>query len=74
MPGAMGGMPGMGGMGMGPPMVLNPSYIEQEVFLEVGHALWILLFSWLGGTVAFWLYRTRDNASAAGASGRAPNG
>ena len=73
MPGGM-GMPGMGGMGMGPPMARNPTYIEQEVFTEVGHALWILFLSWLGGTVAFWLVRTRERSSTAGASHRVANG
>ena len=66
------GPPGMGGMGP-PPQTLNPSYVDQETFLEVGHALWILLLSWLGGTVAFCLYRTRENPAAVGASTRATN-
>ena len=71
MPGGAGmGPPGMGGLGMGPPPTLNPSYVDQETFLEVGHALWILLLSWLGGTVAFCLYRTRENPAAVGASTR----
>ena len=73
MPGGMmgpGGFPGMGGMpGMpgaaGPPMMANPSYIDQTVFTEIGHALWTLFLSWLGGTIAFWLYRTRGASSPA---------
>jgi hypothetical protein len=70
MPG-MSGVPGMpGGMGMPPPPALNPSYVDQESFLEVGHALWMLFLSWLGGTVAFCLYRTRENATTAAASTR----
>ena len=82
MPGSMGGaagmpsgggmMPGMGGMG--PPPTLNPSYVDQETFLEVGHALWILFLSWLGGTVAFCLYRTRENSTAVGAPLRGASG
>ena len=71
MPGGM-GMPGMGGMG--PPATLNPSYVDQETFLEVGHALWILFLSWLGGTVAFVLYRTRENPTTVGTSARAAGG
>ena len=71
MPGGM-GMPGMGGMG--PPPTLNPSYVDQETFLEVGHALWILFLSWLGGTVAFCLYRTRESSTTTGASARAAGG
>ena len=68
-PGGMsGGMPsGMSGFGGGPFMGAgqfftgppNPNYIDQEMFTEVGQALWILFFSWLGGTVALGLFRTR---------------
>jgi hypothetical protein len=86
MPGAAGGMPGMmpnaqgAGMGMpgmggmGTPMTLNPSYVDQEVFMEVGHGIWMLFFSWLGGTVALGLYRTREKSSTAGTAARATSG
>jgi hypothetical protein len=63
-----------GGMGMGPPPTLNPSYVDQEAFLEVGHALWILFLSWLGGTIAFCLYRTRETPITAAASTRVASG
>jgi hypothetical protein len=58
----MSGMPyGGGGMaGMGMAMVPNPSYIDITAFTEVGHALWTLLFAWLGGLVAAKLYRTQQ--------------
>jgi hypothetical protein len=64
-PAAGGMMSGMGGMGMG--ATVNPNYIDQKDFLQVGHALWMLLLSWLSGTVAFCLYRTRESSSTAGA-------
>lgn len=62
-PGAGGMAPvGFGGMGMmGPP---NPSYVDQEAFTQVGQALWMLFLSWLGGTVAFLLYRSRERTSS----------
>ncbi|MBC7853879.1 MAG: hypothetical protein IAF94_10615 [Pirellulaceae bacterium] len=53
-----------GGMGFGGPP--NPDYIDQELFAQVGQALWMLFVSWLGGTVAWGLFRTRgksDNAA-----------
>jgi len=68
-PAAGGMMPGMGGMGMG--ATVNPSYIDQKEFTQVGHALWMLLLSWLSGTVAFCLYRTRESSSTGGATTRA---
>ncbi len=71
MPGGM-GMPGMGGMG--PPLTPNAGFVAQEMFTQVGHALWMLFLSWLGGTVAFCLYRTRESSSAAGASPRVTGG
>jgi len=64
-PAAGGMMPGMGGMGMG--ATLNPNYIDPKEFTQVGHALWMLLLSWLSGTVAFCLYRTRESSGAVGA-------
>ena len=75
MPGSGGGMAGsMGGMAMGPPEIPNPSYVESVQFLEVGHAVWQLLLSWLGGTVALWLYRARENSSNAATPNRIVNG
>jgi hypothetical protein len=55
--GGMGGM-GMGG-GFGSSGTPNPNYVDSELFTEVGQALWMLLFSWLGGKVAFGLFRAR---------------
>lgn len=66
----MGGMPsgpgmGMPGMGwMGSPMILNPSYVDQAAFTQVGQALWMLFLSWLGGTVAFLLFRSSERSSS----------
>lgn len=73
--GASGGMPGMaasgmmpgGGMpGMPPAMrpqpISNPNYIDLEAFDQVGHSLWMFFLSWLGGTVMYWLYRTRSTS------------
>ena len=40
----------------------NPNYIDQEVFIQVGQALWMLFLSWLGGTVAFMLFRSRERS------------
>ena len=73
MPGGMGGgqffgggqFGGGGAFFGGPP---NPNYIDLEMFTEVGQALWMLFFSWLGGTVALGLFRTRgtpENAANA---------
>lgn len=70
MPGGTSGFGGMSGFGggpffSGPP---NPNYIDPEMFTEVGQALWMLFFSWLGGTIAFGLFRTRgtpENAANA---------
>jgi hypothetical protein len=64
--GPMGG--GMGGMagGFGAPMNPNPAYLDLESFTSIGHALWTLLISWLGGTAAFWIFSTRDKRPAAG--------
>ena len=64
------GMPGMPGMGA----TLNPSYVDLNEFLQVGHALWMLVLSWLSGTVAFCLYRTRESSGTNGASTRAAGG
>ena len=66
--GAAGGMYGGGPPmmpGMGPPQISNPDYIDGEAFTEVGQALWMFLFSWLGGSLAFGLSRTRDKSNAA---------
>jgi hypothetical protein len=62
MPGGAGvGPPGMGGMGMGPPPTLNPSYVDQEAFMEVG-------------LLAFCLYRTRETPTTVGMSTRPASG
>ena len=53
---------GAGQFFTGPP---NPNYIDQEVFTQVGQALWMLFFSWLGGTVAWGLFRTRGTSENA---------
>ena len=53
---------GMGGMGVALPP--NPSYIDQEAFTQVGQALWLLFLSWLGGTVAFLLFRSRERSNS----------
>ena len=58
-------MPGMGGMAVG---TWNPSYIDPQEFRQVGDALWMLLLSWLSGTVAFCLYRTRESSGTGGAA------
>ena len=42
----------------------NPSYFGQEEFTQVGQALWMLFLSWLGGTVAFLLFRSRERTSS----------
>ena len=74
MAGGVGGMPNMAGSssmmsmmggGMGPPVVPNPDYIDQEAFTDVGQAIWTLFLSWLGGTVMYWLYRTRSTSERA---------
>jgi hypothetical protein len=58
----------MGGKGGGRVRAVpNPTYVDQEAFVEVGQALWMLLFSWLGGRLALGLFRTRstsDNAAS----------
>ncbi len=59
--GGLGGGGGFGGMGMA--ALSNPSYLDITAFTEVGHALWTLLFAWLGGLVAAKLYRTRQPAT-----------
>jgi hypothetical protein len=66
MPSGAGMMPGMGGMGMG--ATLNPSYIDLNEFVKVGHALWMLILSWFSGTVAVWLFRTRGTAERVSAT------
>jgi hypothetical protein len=71
MGGGMGGMPGMsggmgGGMMGGAQMNPNPAYLDHESFTAIGHALWTLFLSWLGGTVAFWIFSTRDKRTAGG--------
>ena len=65
MPG--GGMPGMAmGMGgIGVPMIANPSYVDQTMFINVGHALWLIVLAALGGKLAQWIYRTRPAAQPA---------
>jgi hypothetical protein len=66
MPGPMsgfgGGMPGMGGMPGGPPMIPNPRYVSQTTYLEVSHALWIILLATLGGALSCWFYKTRQQS------------
>jgi len=58
------GMPGgMGGMSVRLPP--NPDYVDSELFTQVGQALWMLFFSWLGGTTARRLYRTRSPPESA---------
>jgi hypothetical protein len=64
MPQGMGGAGMMLGGMMGPPQISNPDYIDPEAFTEVGQALWMFLFSWLGGSLAFGLSRTRDKSNA----------
>jgi len=59
---AVGGMPG-GGMGM--VATLNSSYVDQNEFMKVGNALWMLILSWLSGTIALGLYRTRGTGVTA---------
>jgi hypothetical protein len=63
--GSAGMMSMMLGGGMGPPMMPNPNYIDQEAFTDVGQAIWTLFLSWLGGTVMCWLYRTRSTSERA---------
>jgi hypothetical protein len=61
--GGMPGMPGMSGMpGMpgGPPTPPNPHYVSQTTYLEVSHALWIILLATLGGALSCWFYKTRQ--------------
>jgi hypothetical protein len=41
----------------------NPGYIDPEVFTQVGQALWMFFLSWLGGTIAFLLFRSRERPS-----------
>jgi hypothetical protein len=60
-PSGGGVMSGTGGMGT----TLNPSYIDQNEFTKVGHALWMMILSWLSGTVALGLFRTRDRSDRA---------
>jgi hypothetical protein len=60
--GGMGSSGGMGPGGFGYRGPTNPNYIDPELFLEVGQALWMLLFSWLGGRVALGLFRTRGTS------------
>lgn len=63
--GGIGGLTPTGGMGGGffggTP---NPAYVDFESFTSIGHALWTLLLSWVGGTVAFWVFSTRDKRTA----------
>lgn len=56
---SMGSGMSMGGSAFGVRMPPNPSYVDGELFLEVGQALWMLFFSWLGGRIALALFRTR---------------
>ncbi|MCE9526970.1 MAG: hypothetical protein K8R36_13045 [Planctomycetales bacterium] len=63
MPGMLGGMPG-GGMPAMPGMpgfpVANPRFVNQTIYLEVSHALWIIFLATLGGTLSGWFYKTRQ--------------
>lgn len=67
MPGGSGGIPGMGGgmsgipgMPGGPLPPLNPRFVSQTTYLEVAHALWIILLAALGGALSCWFYKTRQ--------------
>ena len=70
MPGGMpppmsgsGMMPG-GGMGGVIPPTPNPRFVDQKTFTEVGHALWTVLLAFLGGTLAGWLHKSRQQPAA----------
>jgi len=57
-----GGMPAMSGMPGGPVMTFNPRFVSQTTYLEVSHALWIILLATLGGALSCWFYKTRQPA------------
>ena len=69
-----GGMPGMPGGGMPPPMLgsgiippgpnPNPRFIDQNIYTQVGHALWTVLIAALGGALACWLFTTRQRLAS----------
>ncbi|MFN0018344.1 MAG: hypothetical protein ACKVP0_08800 [Pirellulaceae bacterium] len=60
-----GSMPGPtsgfgGGMPAMPAVTLNPRFVTQTAYLEVAHALWIILLATLGGALSAWFYKTRQ--------------
>jgi hypothetical protein len=64
MPGPMSGFSGsmppiFGGSGA-PPATPNPRFVSQTTYLEVSHALWIILLATLGGVLSCWFYKTRQ--------------
>jgi len=54
---------GISAPGNPPGLIPNPKYLDIEAFKGIGHALWTLFLSWLGGTVGYWAYRTRGKPS-----------
>jgi hypothetical protein len=65
-PGATGSGPGgsMPGTWFTPGMpgtvvMANPSYVDQNLFIQIGHAIFAICLAWLGGTVADWRYGKR---------------
>ena len=59
-----GGMPGMPMMGMAG--MSNPSYVDPNLFIQIGHAIFAISLAWLGGTVAHWRYGKRSRKDAQG--------
>lgn len=59
-----GGMPGLPGMpgGMPPMGTYNPRFVDQNVYVEVGHALWTVVIGVCGGLLSSWLHRSRERA------------
>jgi hypothetical protein len=73
MPGGMGsagmGSSPMGGSGMGmpsgpPPMIANPKYVVIENFVQIFHAVCLVIVACAGGTAAKIIYRSRRPAAA----------
>jgi len=56
--GMMGGGFGSGMPGMGVAMIPNPDFVDPTCFMQIGHALWLVVLAALGGKLGQWIYRT----------------
>jgi hypothetical protein len=42
-----------------PPQVSNPHYVPLDAFLNIGEAIWRVLFAFIGGIISLLAYCTR---------------